>query len=138
MRTYKSKIKIPENLKNKSTGEIGQKIFEIWYKLTYQNEELFEQLKDRDYMQIDFADWKGYTYQVKATKEKTYTFNCQIDKLDIYTNSDYYVFIQVKKDFAYIEDIYEKEYILNNTIPSYKYDNCFIWAKDLQQEKLEI
>lgn len=138
MRTYKAKIKIPDNLLNKSTGDIGQQIFELWYKKNYEDELLFEQLKDRDYEQIDYADWKGFTYQVKATKEKTYTFNCQIDKLHNHANADFFVFIQLKNNFAFIENIYEKEYILNNTIPSYKYDNCFVWAKDLQQEKLEL
>ena len=140
MRNYKSKIIIPDNLLNQSIGKIGEDIFEIWYKRNFENEELHKQLQDREYNQIDFADWKGYTYQVKTTSEKTYTFNCLIDKLNEHLNADYYILIQlnIKERIAYVEDVYNKDYIKLNIKASFKYNNCFIWKKDLKQNKLEL
>jgi len=140
MRNYKSKIIIPKNLLNQSTGKIGEDIFKIWYKRNYEDEKLHKQLQDREYEQIDFADCKGYTYQVKATTEKTFTFNCLIDNLNKHLNADYYVFIQINKknNIAYIEDIYNKDYVKLNIKASFKYNNCFIWKKDLKQNKLKL
>jgi len=140
MRTYKSKIKIPENLRSESIGKIGEDIFKIWYERNYEQDELHKQLQDREYEQIDFADCKGYTYQIKATAERTFTFNCLIDDLNKHLNADYYVFIQIdkKNNIAYIEDIYNKDYIKLNIKASFNYNNCFIWKKDLQQEILAL
>jgi hypothetical protein len=139
MRTYKSRIKIPMELENSSTGLIGEKIFELWFTLNFQGEKIFKQLADRDYQQIDFADEKGFTYQVKATKHRTYTFNCCLDDLRDHLNSDYYVFIQIKDNYAYIESIYLKTDILDKASVSFKSpSSCFIWANDLLQQKLEI
>jgi len=126
-------------LENSSTGLIGEKIFELWFTLNFQGEKIFKQLADRDYQQIDFADEKGFTYQVKATKHRTYTFNCCLDDLRDHLNSDYYVFIQIKDHYAYIESIYLKTDILDKASVSFKSPaSCFIWANDLLQQKLEI
>lgn len=139
MRTYKSKIRIPKELLNESTGLIGEKIFELWFTLNYQDEKIFKQLADREYQQIDFADEKGFTYQIKATKHKTYTFNCCLDNVTEHLNSDYYIFIQIKNDYAYIESIYNTKDVLNKLCVSFKDQNtCFVWANDLLQQKLDI
>jgi hypothetical protein len=55
-------------------------------------------------------------------------------------NADYYILIQlnIKEKIAYIEDIYNKDYIKLNIKASFKYNNCFIWKKDLKQNKLEL
>jgi len=140
MRTYKSKIKIPEKIKNESIGKIGQLIFELWYKRNFEDEALHPQLADNDYKKIDYTDWKANKYQVKATSKKTYTFNCLIEDVDEHLVCEYYPFIQIDIDnnIAFIEDIYTKEYIKTNIKQSYQYENCFIWKKDLQQNILEI
>jgi hypothetical protein len=139
MRTYKSRIKIPTELEYNSTGVIGEKIFELWFTLNFQGEKIFKQLADREYQQIDFADEKGFTYQIKATKHRSYTFNCTLDDIRDHLNSDYYVFIQIKEKYAYIESIYTKAEILDKVSVSFKDQNtCFIWANDLLQQKLDI
>jgi hypothetical protein len=139
MRTYLSRIKIPPEIAKESTGFIGEKIFELWFTLNYQGEKIFKQLADREYQQIDFADEKGYKYQVKATKYRSYTFNCCLEDLSDHLNSDYYVFIQIKDKHAYIESIYNKSEVLNKVSVSFKDQNtCFMWANDLLQQKLEI
>lgn len=140
MRTYKSKINIPKNLRNQSIGKIGQSIFEIWYKRNFEGEDLHEQVADNDYKKIDFTDWKANKYQVKATSKKTYTFNCLIEDVEDHLTCNYYAFIQVdlENNIAYLEDIYTKDYVKTNIKPSFKYNNCFIWKKDLQQNMLEI
>jgi hypothetical protein len=71
MREYLAKIRIPEELKNESTGFIGEKIFELWFTYNYQDEPLFKQKADMDLNGVDFADSQGTTYQVKTTKAKT-------------------------------------------------------------------
>ena len=81
MRKYIAKINITEALLKESTGYIGEKVFEQWFMNNFQGEQLFKQNADRDYQQIDFVDDKGYKYQVKATREKTYTFNCILEEL---------------------------------------------------------
>ena len=116
-----------------------RKIFELWFTNNFQGENIFKQLADREYQQIDFADEKGYTYQVKATKYRTYTFNCNLEDLREHLNSDYYVFIQIKDKYAYIEYIYNKGEILEKANISFKSPTtCFIWANDLLQQKLDI
>jgi hypothetical protein len=139
MRTYLSRIKIPAEIEKESTGFIGEKIFELWFTLNFQGEKIFKQLADREYQQIDFADEKGYKFQIKATKHRSYTFNCCLDDIRDHLNSDYYVFIQIKDKHAYIEAIYTKSDVLDKVSVSFKDQNtCFIWANDLLQQKLEI
>lgn len=139
MRNYLAKIKIPVDLIDKSTGRIGEEMFKLWFNNNFEDEEIFKQLADRDFQQIDFACEKGVTYQVKATKAKTYTFNSSIDSLLGHLNADRYVFIQIKDNYAYIENIYEKNYILNNIKKSFKESNqCFVYSRNLLQYKLEI
>lgn len=120
MRSYLAKIKIPVDLLSESTGEIGEEIFNIWFNRNFEDEHLFKQKADRDFNQIDFACEKGFKYQVKATKAKTYTFNSSIERISEHLNADKYVFIQIKNNYAYIEGIYEKEYITSNIIKSFK------------------
>ena len=137
MRRYKARIQITSEIINLSTGYIGEQIFARWFRGTYQNEHLFAQTADRDFMGIDFADEKGYTYQVKATKGKSYTFNKPLEDIREHLTADYYVFIQIKDKYAYIERIEPSENILNDFKESINFKNtCFIWAKDLQQQKL--
>ena len=137
MRKYIAKIIIPDDLKKNPTGQIGEKIFEYWFNLNFQNEKLFKQAMDRDYEKIDFADEKGYTYQVKTTKAKTYTFNCDLEHLVEHLRAELYVFIQIDEKYAYIEPMYEKQYVIANIKKSFKEDKqCFVYAKDLQQQTL--
>jgi hypothetical protein len=139
MRTYLAKVKIPSEIKNESTGLIGEKIFELWFKYNYADEPLFKQSADRDFQKIDFADHKGYTYQVKATKAKTYTFNCDLETAGQYLNSELYVFIQLGEEYAYIEPICKKEEVLIKLKKSFIEDKkCFLYISDLFQQKLFI
>ena len=138
MRKYLAKIKIPDNLKKESTGAIGEKIFEQWFKTNFNGEQIFKQKKDRDYEKIDFADEKGYKYQVKATAKNSYTFNCLKENILDHLICDYYILIQLENNYAYIEKLRTKKYILDNIIKSYKYNNCFIKPEDLMQEVLFI
>ena len=137
MRIYLAKIDIAKIIKE-DTGLIGEKVFEKWFKLNFNGEKIFKQLADRDYEHIDFADEKGYTYQVKATKGCSYTFNCQLEDVRDCLKADLYVFIQIKDNIAYIENLYDAEYVLSNMKASYKYNNCFIYSKDLLQYKLGL
>jgi hypothetical protein len=88
---------------------------------------------------IDFADSKGYTYQVKTTAAKTFTFNCDLEAIDEHLTSNKYVFIQLKDSYAYIEPIYEKEDIKTKLKRSFKEERqCFVYCKDLLQRELFI
>ncbi len=139
MRTYLAKIKIPDNLKKQSVGYIGEKVFEHWFKVNYNDEQLFKQKADRDYNKIDYADEKGFKYQVKTTSKKSYTFNCSTDKINNHLTSDYYIFIQLKNEYAYIENFRTKQYILDNIIQSFKYKNSsYVKPENLLQEVLSI
>lgn len=139
MRTYLAKIKIPDNLKKQSVGYIGEKVFEHWFKINYNDEQLFKQKADRDYNKIDYADEKGFKYQVKTTSKKSYTFNCSTDKINNYLTSDYYIFVQLKNNYAYIENFRTKQYILDNIIQSFKYKNSsYVKPENLLQEVLSI
>lgn len=139
MRTYLAKVKIPQEIINESTGLIGEKIFELWFKYNFADEPLFKQSADRDFQKIDFADHKGYTYQVKATKAKTYTFNCDLEHANEYLNSELYVFIQIDNNYAYIEPICKKEDVLIKLKKSFIEDKkCFLYIADLFQQKLFI
>jgi hypothetical protein len=139
MRTYIAKIRIPEEIKNESTGAIGEKIFELWFKYNFADEPLFKQSADRDFQKIDFADAKGYTYQIKATKAKTYTFNCDLEHAIEYLNSELYVFIQLNNKYAYIEPICKKNDVLIRLKKSFMEEKkCFLYISDLLQEKLFI
>jgi hypothetical protein len=139
MRTYLAKIRIPEEIKNESTGLIGEKVFELWFKYNYADEPLFKQSADRDFQKIDFADHKGYTYQIKATRAKTYTFNCDLENAGEHLNSELYVFIQLEEDYAYIEPICKKEDVLIKLKKSFIEDKkCFLYISDLFQQKLFI
>lgn len=135
MRNYLSKKSIT-NYSNLPTGEIGEKVFKEWFLNNFQGEVIHKQNADRDYQGIDFACEKGYTYQVKATRAKSYTFNCVLANANDHLNADYYVFIQIRGEYAYFEKMYTKEEILSNLNPSYKDDNSFVWAKDLLQHKV--
>ncbi len=138
MRRYLAKIRIPENLDHQSVGYIGEQIFKLWFKRTFEDEQLFKQKADREYQQIDFSDEKGYTYQIKTTSKKSYTFNCSLDKIDDHLNSYFYVFIQLKNNHAYIEPIKNREDILDNKNKSFINDSCYIKARDLQQQEIDI
>lgn len=139
MRTYLAKIRIPKELENHTTGYIGEKIFELWFSLNYQGEQLFKQTADREFQKIDFADEKGFTYQVKTTAFKTYTFSCDLEDASEHLNSELYVFIQLKEKFAYIEYICKKSTVLDRLKKSFRDPNtCFLYAEDLLQEKLFI
>ena len=139
MRTYLAKIKIPDNLKKQSVGYIGEKVFEHWFKVNYNDEQLFKQKADRDYNKIDYADEKGFKYQVKTTSKISYTFNCSTDKINNYLNRDYYIFVQLKNEYAYIENFRTKQYILDNIIQSFKYKNSsYVKPENLLQEVLSI
>jgi hypothetical protein len=138
MRTYKAKIKLSEPMIKLNTGDIGEKVFKYWFNNNFQGEQIFKQKADRDYEKIDFADEKGYTYQVKATRGNTYTFNCHLDHLREHLKSDVYVFIQIDENVAYIEDFYSRDYIEKNIKKSYKFENSFVWAKNLQQNQLSL
>ena len=116
------------------TGIIGEIIFKKWFNHVYESSQLFKSNEDRDKEGIDFNCDYGYTYQVKATKHKTYTFNSQIDCIRAHLRSDLYVFIRIVGKVAYIENIYQREYVLDNIKESRKFNNCFIWAKDLKTE----
>ena len=137
MRTYKAKIKMKDDWSNQNTGHLGEKIFADWFHRIYETEKLFKQSLDRDYEGIDFADEKGYTYQVKATRARSFTFNCYLDDLNEHLRADLYVFIQIYEKYAYIENLYSKEEILNLARQSFKEEkSCFVYAKDLLQQKL--
>ena len=138
MRKYIAKIRIPENLDHQSVGYIGERIFKLWFNRVYNDEQLFKQKADREYEQIDFSDEKGYTYQVKTTSKKSYTFNCSLDKIDNHLNAYYYVFIQLKDNYAYIEPLLTREVILDNIKKSFINDTCYVKARDLQQQEIEI
>ena len=139
MRTYLAKVKIPSEIKKESTGSIGEKMFELWFKYNFADEPLFHQSADRDFQKIDFADHKGYTYQVKTTKAKTYTFNCDLERANEHLNSELYVFIQLQEDYAYIEPICKKEEVLIKLKKSFIEDKkCFLYITDLFQQKLFI
>jgi hypothetical protein len=139
MRTYLAKIRIPEEIKSYSTGAIGEEIFSLWFNINYQGEKLFKQSADREFDKIDFADEKGYTFQVKATTQKTYTFSCEIDDATDHLKAELYVFIQIKDKYAYIEPICKKQDILDRLKKSFRTSNtCFVYAMDLLQEKLFI
>lgn len=138
MRRYKAKIALTNEDMSLSTGALGEKIFSDWFTNNFQGEKIFKQKADRDYQKIDFADEKGYTYQVKATKKSTYTFNCHLETVREHLKSDVYVFIQIKDRIAYIEDLYSKDYVLKTIKESFQFNNTFVWAKDLQQEQLSI
>ena len=135
MRTYLGKRSI-NCYEGMTTGEIGEKVFFDWFNNCFQGDVIHHQRLDRDFQGIDFACDKGWTYQVKATKGKTFTFNSDIEELPSHLRSDWYVFIQIKDNYAYIEGLYDKEDILKRAKNSFKYDNCFVWAKDLLQETL--
>ena len=134
MRKYTAKIELIE--KEFDTGMLGEFIFKNWFENNFNGEVLHKQSKDRDFEGVDFACNKGYTYQVKATIAKTYTFNCSLENLPDKLTCDFYVFIQIKDDYAYIEGIYKKDYVLDNAKSSYHYENTFLWAKDLQLDKV--
>jgi hypothetical protein len=136
MRNYIAKIKIPEDKLNLSTGRIGEEIFESWFNKNYNDEHIFKQKADRDYEKIDFACDKGYTYQIKTTKHNTYTFNCDLEDITEHLKSSVYVFIQLINGYAYIEGFYDVSYVLNNIKKSFKYQNSFVWAKNLLQNEL--
>lgn len=139
MRPYIAKIELKSEEINLSSGKIAEIIFERWFKNNYQGESLYKQLADMDYKGIDFADEKGITYQVKGTVGKTFTFNCDLEHLREHLRASLYVCIQIAREAAYIESIYTPEEILSSIKPSYQFDkSCFIWAKDLQQYKLEL
>lgn len=139
MRNYIAKIELPDITKHMTSGKIAETVFEKWFKQNFQGEKVFKQLADMDYKGIDFADEKGVTYQVKGTVGRTFTFNCALEDLREHLRASKYVCIQVAEKAAYIESIYSVEEILERAKPSFNYEkSCFVWAKDLQQYKLEL
>lgn len=129
---FKGRIKIDKHSK---TGAIGEKAFMKWYKSCY-DYQIFKQPKFRDIKGIDFVDELGYKYDVKTTIKNTYTFNCSMEDLRKKLICDFYPLIQIIGEYAYIEDIVTKDYILDKAKPSYINDSCFIWKRDLMQTKL--
>lgn len=139
MNNYLGKIDLSDLKKDYSTGMLGEIAFARWFTKTYEGDKIHKQNAERDFQGIDFADEKGFTYQIKATASKTYTFNCVLDDLNWHLRANWYVCIQIHETIAYIEAIYDRKEILNEARQSYKYDGtCFIWAKDLLQYKLEL
>lgn len=139
MRTYLAKIRIPEELKLESTGLIGEKIFELWFSYNFHGEQLFKQKADRDYQKIDFADEKGFTYQIKATKAKTFTFNCRLEEIREHLVAELYVCIQIENKYAYIEPFKSKQEIISKLKKSFVAEkSCFLYASDLLQQELFI
>ena len=67
-RKYKAKILLGDKSLNQKTGQLGEAVFKYWFGNNFNDEVLHKQKADRDYQGIDFADEKGYSYQVKATK----------------------------------------------------------------------
>lgn len=139
MREYLAKIRIPSELSNESVGSIGEKIFQLWFTYNYQDEPLFKQKADMDLKQIDFADSKGNTYQVKTTAAKTFTFNCNLEAANEHLSCNKYVFIQLREKYAYIEPIYSKEDVKLKLKRSFMEEHqCFVYCKDLLQTELFI
>lgn len=119
------------------TGPLGEYMFHHWFENNYQGEKLFKQKADRDFEGIDFSCEKGYKYQVKATKHRSYTFNVPLESLSEHLSCDLYVMIQLRDEYAYIESIYQKDEVLKLAKQSFKAENeCFIYSKDLQQNQL--
>lgn len=135
-RKYKAQIRLNKESRDISTGALGETIFKYWFCNNFNNELLHKQKADRDYNGIDFIDEKGYKYQVKATIARSYTFNCKKENIEKKLNADFYVFIQIKEECAYIEGFYNREYIESNIVNSFKNGNSFVYAKDLQQQEL--
>lgn len=138
MRNYVAKIKIPREIASFSTGKIGEILFEQWFNNNFQSEQIFKQKADRDFQKIDFACDKGFTYQVKTAAHNTYTFNCDLEDIREHLKASVYVFIQLIGDHAYIEGLYDADFVLSNIKKSFKYDNSFIWAKCLLQHTLDL
>jgi hypothetical protein len=136
MRNYTAKIKLDET--NDAVGTIGETVFSEWFNNNFQDEFIHKQLSDRDFEGIDFACNKGYTYQIKTTTGNTYTFNSALENLPNKLPCDFYVFIQIREGYAYIEGIYTKDYVLDKAQRSYHYENSFVWAKDLKIKKVDI
>lgn len=139
MRTYLAKIRIPEELKLESTGFIGEKIFELWFSATYQGKKLFKQKADRDYQKIDFADEKGFTYQIKIPRTKTFTFNSCLELITAHLTAEIYVYIQLENKYTYIEYFISRQEILNKLKKSFIVEkSCFLYSTDLLQKELFI
>ena len=135
-RNYIAKVCI-KNLKG-STGAIGETVFYNWFTLNFGGEVLHKQDAENDFKGIDFVCNKGHKYQVKATKKSTYTFNSKIETLPNYLTSDYYVLIQITDNFAYIEALYNQEYILDNAKASYNSNTSFVWKKKLNEQNIDL
>lgn len=137
-RMYISKIALKKESKTINTGLLGEQIFKYWFGNNFNDEILHKQKADRDYEGIDFVDEKGYKYQVKATRAKSYTFNCKKEEVFKKLKADFYVFIQIKEDCAYIENFYNKEYVKSNIVNSFTNGNSFIYAKNLLQQEIRL
>jgi hypothetical protein len=82
---------------------------------------------------------KAILIKSKQLKHKTYTFNCDLEAAGQYLNSELYVFIQLDKEYAYIEPICKKEEVLIKLKKSFIEDKkCFLYISDLFQQKLFI
>ena len=91
---------------------LGEIAFARWFTKTYEGDKIHKQNAERDFQGIDFADEKGFTYQIKATASKTYTFNCVLDDLNSHLKANWYVCIQIHETTAYIEAIFDRKEIL--------------------------
>ncbi|QDP58858.1 MAG: hypothetical protein Unbinned5607contig1000_6 [Prokaryotic dsDNA virus sp.] len=141
MRRYISRIKLDDGLNNlilnsKTIGHIGEQVFKKWFKSNFHDEQLFKQKADRDYQKIDFSDEKGYTYQVKTTTKKSYTFNCEKEKIKTHLKADFYVFIQLIDEYAYIEPIKTAKDVEEKIRRSFYNGTSYIKSKDLQQYEI--
>ena len=61
-----------------------------------------------------------------------------LNNLKKHLNADFYVFIQLQNNYAYIEPIKNKVDILNNIKKSFINDTCYVKARDLQQREIDI
>ena len=139
MRNYLARIELTEKDKTLSTGLLGETLFERWHCNNYQGEVLHRQLADNDYKGVDFIDNKGIKYQVKGSRGATFTFNCSLELLKTHLRADVYICIQIKEKVAYIEFMCDANNILDRAKESFQFENsCFVWAKDLQQYKINL
>tara|TARA_R110002020_G_scaffold470122_1_gene695651 strand:- start:460 stop:891 length:432 start_codon:yes stop_codon:yes gene_type:complete len=139
MRNYIAKLKISLDHKNLKVGTLGEIYFAKWFNANYQGESIFKQMADRDFQGIDFACQKGFTYQIKATDKKSFTFNSTIADAPNKLSATHYVFIQRHDDYLFIQGIYKKDQILTSLVPSkMNKKQSFCHAIDLLQYFVNI
>lgn len=139
MKKFVASIKLSEELLKKTTGGIGETVFKKWFENNYQNLTIHKSKKQQDFFGVDFSDCDAVKYQVKTAAKISYTFNCLPEDIEEHLTSDYYVFIQLKEGYAFIEGIYPRADVLKMYIRNSQYNGeCWIKTKDLYQEVLNI